>query len=315
MAIDRDASIPKPLRDWLAELRETKRAAVAQGFRLTVTNARESLDNITRRFVTECPEVPLIRDDVIPGPTYPVPVRIYHPDPARPLPVALFVHGGGHVAGSVSLYDPIARKLALSTQRVLVSVEYRLAPECPYPAGLQDAMACAKRVIRCLDALQIAHSPRLALVGDSGGGALCATISHLAQHEAGLEIERQVLLYPSVDYTLSQPSVEENAEGYLLERDRLIWMFDAYLQHAEDRKRVSPLHMDITGPYPPTLVITADFDPLRDEGRLYHTRLHNAGIPTEHIHLSGMLHAFLNLEDLTADACRTTYTNIKDFLV
>jgi len=314
MTDDRDSPIPKPLHDCLLELREKRRAAVAQGFRHTVTNARESLENITRRFVTECPELALIRDDVIPGPTYQVPVRIYHPEPARALPVALFVHGGGHVAGSVSLYDPIARKLALATQRVLVSVEYRLAPECPYPAGLQDAMACAKRVMRCLDALQIAHAPRLALVGDSGGGAICATVSHLAQHEPGLEIERQVLLYPGVDYTLSQASVRENAEGYLLERERLLWMFDAYLQHAEDRKRVSPLYMDITGPYPPTLVITADFDPLRDEGRAYHARLRQAGIHTEHVNLSGMVHAFLNLEDLTADACRETYAKIRDFL-
>jgi acetyl esterase/lipase len=311
---DRDAPIPKPLRDWLAGVNEAKRATLSQGFRLTITGAREALDTITRRFVTECPFMPLIRDDVIPGPSYLVPVRIYHPQPDQALPVALFVHGGGHVAGGAALYDPIARKLALFARRVVVSVEYRLAPECPYPAGLQDVMASAKRVMRLLSSLNIKHVARLALVGDSGGGALCATLAHLSQYDPGLELDQQVLLYPSLDYTLSQPSVSANGEGYLLERDRILWMFDAYFQHAENRKEVSPLFMETTERYPATLVVTAGFDPLRDEGIAYSARLKAAGIRCEHVHRPGMVHAFLNLEDLTSEDCRLTYEAIGDFL-
>jgi acetyl esterase len=310
----RDAALPKPLRDWLQTVRAAKEAALADGYRLTVTNAREAFETLTRTFVTERPEVALVRDDVIPGPDYPVPVRIYHPAPGSARPVALFVHGGGHVAGGVAMYDPIARKLARATGRVVVAVEYRLAPECPYPAGLQDSMACTKRVFRCLAQLGLRHEPRLALIGDSGGGALCASISHLAQFEPGVQIEAQVLIYPSVDYSLSMPSVMENATGYLLERERILWMFDSYLQGQENRRSVSPLFMEVTERYPRTLVFTAEFDPLRDEGAAYVERLRKHNIAAQHRPMEGMVHAYLNLEDLVPDACADTYTELGRFL-
>jgi acetyl esterase len=311
---DRDAALPAALRDWLALLARAKQKAAACGHRPTVTNAREALDGMTHHFVTRAPELGLVRDDVVGGSDYPVPVRIYHPRPEQALPVAIFVHGGGHVAGGVSVYDPIVRKLAVASRHVVVSVEYRLAPECPYPAGLKDILACAKRVFRVLNDLNIPHRPRLALIGDSGGGALCATVSHLAQWEPGFAIERQVLLYPSVDYTLSHASVIENGVGYLLERERILWMFDAYLQNAENRRAVSPLFMDLTGRYPQTLLVTAGFDPLRDEGIAYAERLQGFGIPCEHLHLPAMVHAFLCLEDLVPEQCRQTYAAIGAFL-
>lgn len=314
MTNERDVSIPQPLRDWLADSREAARQAHEQGFRLTVTNIREALDGLTRHFVRPGPEIARVHDDHIAGPDYRVPVRIYHPRPERRLPVALFVHGGGHVAGGVSLYDPIARKLALAAQRVVVSIEYRLAPECPYPAGLKDTLACSKQVFRLLESLAMTHEPRLALVGDSGGGALCATVSHLGQFEAGLAIERQVLIYPSLDYTLSEASVNELGEGYLLERDRILWMCDAYLQHAENRRSISPLFMELTADYPPTLVITAEFDPLRDEGMAYAARLQQSGSRSAHLHLPGMVHAFLNLEELVPEPCQEAYAAIGTFL-
>ncbi len=314
MSNERETAMPKALRDWLVEVAEIKRRAREHGFRRTVTNTREGWDTLTRRYLTEIPRLDWIRDEIIPGPDYRVPVRIYNPQPAYPLPVALFVHGGGHVSGSVPMYEPVARKLALATQRVVVAIEYRLAPECPYPAGLKDTMACAKRVFWLLEMLGTLHLPRFALIGDSGGGALCATVSHLAQFEPGVEIERQVLIYPGLDYTLSQPSVRENGEGYLLERDRIMWMFDAYLQNAEDRRAVSPLFMDLTDGYPATLIITAELDPLRDEGAAYAKRLQDAGIRAEHRNLPGMIHGFLNLEDLVPEACREAYAAIGAFL-
>jgi acetyl esterase/lipase len=156
--------------------------------------------------------------------------------------------------------------------------------------------------------------PRLALIGDSGGGALCASVSHLAQFEPGVDIEAQALIYPSVDYSLSQPSVQENAEGYLLERDRILWMFDSYLQGQENRRSVSALFMDITEQLPRTLVITAEFDPLRDEGAAYVRRLRDHGINAELKPMPGMIHAFLNLEDLVPEQCRETYAAIGEFL-
>ena len=310
----RSASIPAPLLNLLDKLGHMQRRAIERGFQITVTNVRESLFSLTRTFVTKIPSIPLVIDSVIQGRDYPVPIRIYHPDPDRPLPVALFVHGGGHVAGSVDLYDPLVRKLAAVTNRVMVSIEYRRAPEYPYPAGLEDTLVCAGKVFPALTALSLPHEHSLAVVGDSGGGALCATVSQISQFNPGLCIEKQVLIYPSLDYTLSHPSVDENAEGYLLEREKILWMFETYLQHAEDRRAISPLFMEVTSSYPATLVITAGFDPLRDEGIHYVNILKDAGIDTAHLHLPGMVHAFLNLEDLAEAACMQTYEAIGKFL-
>lgn len=309
-------NIPAALSAFLTEVREIKRLRVAAGYRHTPTNAREALEFMTRRHVTEVPPIALIRDEIIPGPEYQVPVRLYHPAPDEALPVALFVHGGGHVSGSVSLYDPIARKLALASRRLIVSVDYRLAPECPYPSALKDLIACIKGVFPMLDTLRdrLDFVPRLTLIGDSGGGALCASAAHLTQFEPGVEIERQVLLYPSLDYTLSEPSVIENGEGLLLERQRILWYFDSYFQRAENRLEVSPLFMPMIPDYPPTLVATAEFCPLRDEGIAYIQRLRDHRIQAEHLHYPGLVHAFLNLEDLVPDACADLYRGIGAFL-
>jgi len=313
-AADRSAAIPVAIRDLLVKLQALQQRANERGFRITVTNVRESLSTLTRSFVGQAPEIALVRDNVLHGPDYDPPIRIYHPDPDCELPVILFFHGGGHVAGSVGQYDPITRKIAAATNRVVVAVEYRRAPECPYPAGLKDAMVSAKRVFKTLGSLSIRHQPRLILMGDSGGAALCATIAHQAQYEPGLTIECQVLIYPSLDYTLSQPSVRENGEGFLLERDRIVWMFEAYFQNQENRKQASPLFMEVTPDYPPTLVVTAEFDPLRDEGLRYVCLLQEAGIRVSHLRLPDMIHAFLNLETLAPEACRRTYAAINAFL-
>lgn len=305
-------TIPAALRAFLAEAREAKERKVAIGYRHTATNARESMEVMTRRFVTRVPAIPLVRDELIPGPDYAVPVRLYHPAPGEALPVALFAHGGGHVAGSVSLYDPIARKLAVASRRLVVAVDYRLAPECPYPSALQDVVACVKGLFRLLWSLDppLPFTPSLALIGDSGGAALCASAAHLTQFDAGVTIERQVLIYPGLDYTLDQASVTENGLGLLLERQRILWLFDCYLQHAEDRRKVSPLFMPLTRHYPPTLVVTAEYCPLRDEGCAYVQRLRESDLVCAHLAYAGLVHGFLNLEDLVPDACGDLYRRI-----
>jgi acetyl esterase/lipase len=308
--------IPEALRTFLMEVRRARRCKVETGYRHTVINAREAMETMTGRYVTRVPSIALIRDEIVPGLDYGVPVRLYHPVPGEALPVALFVHGGGHVSGSVSLYDPIARKLAEASRRLVVSVEYRLAPECPYPIALKDLIACIKGIFPVLESMQpgIPFAPRLALIGDSGGGALCASATHLSQFDPGVEIERQVLLYPSLDYTLSHPSVTENGEGFLLERQRILWLFDCYFRQAENRRDCSPLFMPLTRGYPPTLVVTPEYCPLRDEGIAYVRRLRGSWIPCEHIAYPGLVHAFLNLEDLVPEACDDLYRRIGAFL-
>ncbi|MEB4589634.1 alpha/beta hydrolase [Candidatus Thiothrix sp. Deng01] len=303
--------MPPALVKWLDALNQGKK--VRTHYHRTPTNVREGLDVLTRQHVTAVPEMPLVLDDLVPGAAYLVPVRIYHPQPTEALPVAVFVHGGGHVAGSASLYDPIARKLALAMRHVLVSVDYRLAPECPYPAALLDVMATVKGVYPLLDTHGLRHLPRLTLAGDSGGGALSATVAHLCQFEPSVSIERQLLIYPSLDYTLSSPSITSNGDGYLLERERILWLFDCYLQQAENRYAISPLFMPITPQYPKTLIVTAGYCPLHDEGIAYAERLTAGGIVCEHQDFAGMIHTFLNLEDLVPQECARLYQQVRDF--
>jgi acetyl esterase/lipase len=218
------------------------------------------------------------------------------------------------MAGSVTVYDPICRKLSLATKHIVVSTEYRLAPECAYPAAVIDAANVAKYLWSTLDDLGVKHRKELSIAGDSGGGALGATVAHLAQHDAGMAIRRQVLIYPSLDYTMNTDSIEQNATGYLLQKEKIRWFFDNYFQHGEDRKAASPLHMEITRKLPETLVITAEFCPLRDEGQRYVEQLKAKGLSAQNLHFDDMIHAFINMEDLAKEACETVYRTIGEFL-
>ena len=312
------AELPENLQQLLMRSNELIRLQREQGREYTPIGAREALELMTRRFVTQAPEISLTQDALVRdqrASNYPVPVRIYNPAPARSLPVLVFAHGGGHMAGSVSVYDRIARKLAASSQRILLSVEYRLAPECPYPAGLNDLEQVIRNAYSTLDRLGIKYQPQMALVGDSGGAAICASAVHRLAGVEGVSPDHQVLIYPSLDYTMSSNSVETLGSGYLLERDRMAWYFDQYLQHKEDRRQLSPLFMDLPTRYPKTLVVTAGYCPLRDEGITYVKRLQSAGIAAENLHYPDMIHAFLNLEDLVKDVCEDVYRSVGQFLV
>jgi acetyl esterase/lipase len=303
------------LQQWLEGYNRYMRELEAGGFKPTPINVREGLDAMTRGLVREKPDIPWVGDDLISAPhAYPVPVRIYHPDPEHALPVLVYYHGGGHMAGSVSAYDPICRKLAVSTRHVVISVDYRLAPECPYPAGVTDAFNAAKHVRAALDSRNLLFEHRLRLAGDSAGGALSATVAHLAQHDAGLAVEAQALIYPSLDYTMSLPSIEENGTGYLLEKSKIGWYFDHYFQNAQDRKAASPLFMEAGPGFPDTLIVTAGFCPLRDEGCAYADRLKEAGFRVEHLHFADTIHAFLNMESLAPERTTEVYSGIGAFL-
>jgi acetyl esterase/lipase len=310
-----DGAMPPALAAWLASfndlIAEMKRR---DGYARTPTVVREGLAILTATCVTQRPEVGRIIDDLVPGPGLAVPIRVYHPDPDTELPLIVFVHGGGHVAGGVSVYDAIARKLAQATRHVVVSVEYRLAPECPYPAGIADVITVVKGMQRVLADRGVRFLSRVSLVGDSAGGALCATAAHMLRYEPTVEVHAQVLIYPSLDYTLSMPSTVEFAKGYLLERDRVAWYFDQYFQHAENRHDVSPLFMPCADDLPRTLLFTAEHCLLRDEGRAYAGRLREAGIDVEYVECAGMIHAFLNLEDLVPASCADVYERTAEFL-
>ena len=262
-------SIAPPLRTWLGKYNYLMAKWQESGAVLTPQAGRDGLATLTRTLVTDIPEPALIRNEKIENSNRLVPVRIYHPDPEANLPVLIYLHGGGHVAGSVDVYDPICRKIALITRHIVVAVEYRLAPENPYPAGIKDSAMVLEGSFAMLERVGINYSPRLALAGDSAGGAMSATLAHIYQGHPDFVISRLILIYPSLDYTMSLPSVAEFATGYLLEQERICWYFNQYFQNNESRKKVSPLFMKVTDRFPKTLVVTAGFCPLRDEGKQY----------------------------------------------
>jgi acetyl esterase/lipase len=306
--------VSSKLQDWLYNFNRFIKELQETGFKQTPTNTREGLANLTMQNVTESPEISWVQDGLVNVPDYEIPVRIYHPKPESSLPVLIYYHGGGHMAGSVTVYDPICRKIAKAAEHIVVSVDYRLAPECPYPLGVNDAYHAVKNIWTILDERGLNYQRRLSIAGDSAGGALCATVAHISQHDAGLDISRQAMIYPSLDYTLNSDSIEENAEGYLLQKEKIIWYFDNYFQKGENRKSASPLYMEFTNQLPETLVITAEFCPLRDEGIAYVEKVKSTEVYIEHLHFDDMIHAFLNLENLVKDECESVYRKIGEFL-
>lgn len=302
-----------PLQAWLEANNRYLAQLKDQGFKLTPDTARKGLEVMTLSQVTDIPNVPEIVDTSTDIQGRKLPLRVYHPQPDNALPVLVFFHGGGHMCGSVEVYDPICRKLALATNHVVVAPDYRLAPEHPYPAGLEDGWALLNTLFDVPQIQALNHSKQLSIAGDSGGGAMTATLAHRAAKK-GLRLEAQVLIYPSLDYTMSQPSIKENGEGYLLEIDNIRWYFEHYFAGGESPKEASPLYMEASRGLPRTLAITAGFDPLRDEGRAYVERLQAAGIEAQEVKFDGLIHAFLNLENLCRSECRETYAAIGRFL-
>ena len=306
--------VSEKLQPWLENFNKQVAILVANGFKATATNAREGLANLTKGFVTSTPDIAWVADDLVLNTEYNVPVRIYHPAPDTALPVIIYFHGGGHMAGSVTVYDPICRKLANATNHIVVSVDYRLAPECRYPAGVNDAYAVAEGIWATLDARQIKFKDTLNLVGDSGGGALVASVCAKAQFDPQVTIAKQVMIYPSLDYTMQSESMEQNALGYLLQKGKIAWYFDNYFSDSDDRVKASPLHGEFSAGLPESLIFTAEFCPLRDESLSYLEKLATVGVKTKHIHFDDMIHTFMNMEDLVPEECDSVYQSIAEFL-
>lgn len=302
------------LRAWLDQLNPMVAEQRARGVEATPAMVRDSLAGLTTNFVTRTPHLSWVRDLRVDTPEGEVPVRLYHPEPGSARPVMLFFHGGGHMAGSVAVYDPIAGKLAQATGMLIISVDYRLSPETPYPGGLNDCLNVTRQVWDLLEAGQVPFEPRLTLAGDSGGATYAATVSQQLAGDRELNLTHQILIYPSIDYTLDHPSISGHGEGYLLEEHRIRWYFDHYFAHGEDRRAASPLHMPVPDGMPATLVITAGYCPLHDEGVAYARKLEKAGVPCQLKDYPDMIHAYLNLEDLVPEACEDTYQIIAEFL-
>ena len=224
-----------------------------------------------------------------------VPVRVYTPAGDGPFPVLVWIHGGGWVMGSAEDADPTSRELCTRADCVVVSVDYRLAPEHQFPAGVEDVLAVSRWVTE--HAGELGGDPgRLAVGGDSAGGNLAAVVAQQLPGVFGF----QVLVYPAVDLTLSHPSIDENAEGYLLTKASMEWFVGHYLGGLDvDVKdpMISPLFAAETvfAQCPPALVITCGYDPLRDEGQAYADKLEANAVAVERLSYDDQIHAFYTM--------------------
>ena len=228
----------------------------------------------------------------VPGPAGEVPLRIYRPQASGPHPVLVYFHGGGWVIGDLDTADAACRDLCETAGCVVVSVDYRLAPEHRYPAAVDDCYAALEWVAG--NGGELGGNGRLAVAGESAGGNLAAVLSLKARDEAGPEIDFQLLLYPVVDHDLSRPSYVDNGTGYILETPTMRWFWDHYCPDPASRSHpyASPLKAADHSGLPPALVMTAEFDPLRDEGNLYAETLAAAGTQAEAICCDGLVHDF-----------------------
>lgn len=234
------------------------------------------------------------------GPDGDLTLRLYADEEAEredPRAAIVWFHGGGWVRGDLETHDPVCRELAARTGRVVVAVDYRLAPEDPFPAPLEDCYTATEWTVENAAAIGVDPS-RVAVAGQSAGGNLAAGVSLLAA-ERGLDVEAQLLIYPALDANCDTHSHEQNAEGYLLTSDGMAWYWEQYLQggiHAANPYAAPALASDerLAG-QPPAVVLTCGYDPLRDEGDRYAERLRAAGTTVEQIQLPDLPHAFLTM--------------------
>jgi acetyl esterase len=244
-------------------------------------------------------DVPIgkVADITAPGPAGPIAMRVYTPVAAGAAsPGIVFFHGGGFVIGSVDLYDSFCRILANESGARVVSVDYRLAPEHPFPAAIDDAFAALKWVEANAASLGI-DANALAVAGDSAGGTLAAVACQLGRENGGPRVAFQLLIYPLLTMCEETESMRAFGEGYFLDKGAMNWFGRHYVPKGMqlDDPRLSPLACGDLAGLPPAYIVTAGYDPLRDEGAAYARRLKDAGIAATHVDYPSMIHGFISM--------------------
>jgi acetyl esterase len=258
--------------------------------------ARRRYDATTAIFAPATPALDSVEDGALPGPEGEIPVRIYRPraSAAVGLPVLAFFHGGGWVFGGLDSHDAVCRILAHEAGALTVSVDYRLAPEHAFPAAYEDCLAATRWLLANAGELG-GDARRLAVAGDSAGGNLAAAAC-LALRDRPRRPVFQLLVYPATDMAADSDSHRAFADGYLLTRAAIAWCLERYLRGGNaDDVCASPLRAQDLAGAAPALVQTAEFDPLRDEGKAYADKLAAAGVPVTHTCYAGMIHGFVRM--------------------
>jgi acetyl esterase len=277
---------------------------------LPVAETRELLKGL---FIPPEPREPVkkIEDRIIDANSTKLSIRIYTPEAPGPLPILIFYHGGGWVIGDLETHDVPCRALANGAGCVVVSVDYRLAPEHKFPIPPEDCYGATVWIAGHAGELG-GDAKRIAVGGDSAGGNLAAAVAQMARDRGGPALAFQLLIYPVTAYEANTPSSKANAEGYLLTKDAMEWFWGHYLRDAGDGALpyASPLLATNLDKLPPAFVITAEFDPLRDEGAAYAEKMRQAGVAVKHSDYKGAIHGFFSLghvidqgKTVTADAC------------
>lgn len=267
---------------------------------LSVEAARELLEDLFSVRDSVLDPVASVTDHTVPGPAGEIVVRVYTPETAetaveRP-PTVVFCHGGGFILGSLDAYDATCRALANESGAVIASIDYRLAPEAQFPEPVKDAYAATEWIAE--HAAVFGGDPdRIAIAGDSAGANLATVVALLARDRGGPELAHQVLLYPGTNHGFDTESYRENDGGYFLSKAEMKWFWDLYLPDDIHGLNpcASPLQArDLSG-LPPTTMVTAEFDPLRDDGIAYAERLEAAGVTVSHHHYEGAMHGFVSM--------------------
>jgi acetyl esterase len=279
----------------------------------TPEEARESMRSRTAA-LGPFEAVAAVADHRLPVAGGEITVRLYSPGGPGPHPVLVYYHGGGWVIGDLYTHDGLCRSLTNAAQCAVVSVDYRLAPESKYPVAAEDSYAALRWVVASAARLGI-DPRRVAVGGDSAGGNLATVVALMARERGGPHLVHQVLIYPVTDHDLSTPSYLENATAYVLTREGMRWFWSHYLAREADGREphASPLRAPSLAGLPPALVITAECDPLRDEGEAYAARLRDAGVPVTLTRYAGMFHGFVRMTRIL-DKARTALDEIASSL-
>lgn len=261
--------------------------------------ARVQFKELRKALLPPTPSIGSVTDFSIAGRHGAIPLRHYRPIGTRTnheLPVLIYFHGGGWVVGDLETHDSLCRQLANAGECAVISVDYRMGPEDKFPAAVNDAEDVV-RYVAANAALLNTDSARIAIGGDSAGGNLSAVVALLCRDSAGPAIKFQLLIYPATDMEMGHPSHTLFAEGYNLTRDLMLYFRGHYLNDMAEIKdwRASPLYSKSLANLPPTYVITAGFDPLRDEGKEFADKLARAGVKVRYQCFDGMIHGFITM--------------------
>ena len=275
---------------------------------MTPVQARESYRSRRAFTQPDAPEVYQVADQVIESNGVNVPVRVYHPHTAqtqKSLPALVYIHGGGWTIGDLDTHDVLCRSLCLQAGVVVVSVDYRMGPEHKFPAAYDDTVAAFNWTVANASALGV-DAKRIAIGGDSAGGNLSAAACIGLRDQKGLSVQPafQLLIYPATIMWQDTPSYHANGQGYMLTKDSIAYYTDNYLRNRDDAKdwRASPQWASTHAGLPPAFVMTAGFDPLRDEGLMYADALSKAGVSCQYICFERQIHGFITMGRVMQEA-------------